>query len=397
MGASITFFPVDNGDMTLVQLADSAGTTILADIKIRAAADAPNDKTRDVSKDLRDLLKKDENGRPYVDAFLNSHPDDDHIMGFEKHFYAGPLSEYPDDKKPYNERRIVIRELWCSLIVDRRASKTHKLTDDAKAFNKEARRRIEVSRKNKCVGVAEGDRVLVFGEDDESRDLGGILIKVDETFSKVNEKDMSAFFTGTMLAPLQAADDAEDELLSKNESSVMLNMSISADANTPGACSFLTGGDAGVEVWQRLWKKHKKKPDVLSYDILQAPHHCSWRALSNESWGDAREEGKTATVNDDARNALAQALDGAFIVASCKEIKDDKDDPPCWGAKLEYEKIAKDVKGTFMCTGEYPSKTSPAPLKFDVTADGPTMPPKKASDAKNLGISAAARTPHPHG
>ena len=179
MAASITFFPVDNGDMTLVQLADSAGTTILVDIKIRAAADDPNDKTRDVAKDLRDMLKKDDKGRPYVDAFLNSHPDDDHIMGFEKRFYVGPLSEYPDDKKPYNERRIVIRELWCSLIVERRASKVHKLTDDAKAFNKEARRRIEVSRKKRCVGVPEGDRVLVFGEDDESRDLGGVLIKVD--------------------------------------------------------------------------------------------------------------------------------------------------------------------------------------------------------------------------
>lgn len=397
MAASITFFPVDNGDMTLVQLADSAGTTILIDIKIRAAADDSNDKTRDVAKDLRDMLKKDDKGRPYVDAFLNSHPDDDHIVGFEKHFYVGPLSEYPDDKKPYNERRIVIRELWCSLIVERRASKVHKLTDDAKAFNKEARRRIEVSRKKKCVGVPEGDRVLVFGEDDESRDLGSVLIKVDETFTKVNEQDVSVYFKGTMLGPLPAADDAEDELLAKNESSVILNMSISADAKTPGACRFLTGGDAGVEIWQRLWKKHKKNTDVLRYDILQTPHHCSWRSLSYESWGDAREKGKTATVNDDARNALAQALDGAFIVASCKEIKDDKDDPPCWGAKLEYEKIAKDVKGTFMCTGEYPSKTSQAPLKFDVTAEGPTMPAKKASDAKNLGISAAARTPHPHG
>jgi hypothetical protein len=39
MTASITFFPVDNGDMTLVQLADPDATAILIDMKIREAAD----------------------------------------------------------------------------------------------------------------------------------------------------------------------------------------------------------------------------------------------------------------------------------------------------------------------------------------------------------------------
>lgn len=399
MTASITYFPVDNGDMTLVQLADPDSTSILVDVKIRKAAENPDDKARDVAKDLRDLLKKDKDGRPYVDAFLNSHPDDDHILGFEKQFYAGPLSEYPDDDKPYSERRIVVRELWCSLIVYRRASKTHKLDKDAKAFNKEARRRIDVCREKGCKGIPEGDRVLVFGEDDESKGLDGILVKVDAKFTKVNAKDISSYFTGTVLGPLSAKDEAEDELLGKNNSSVMLNMSISADSKSPGACRFLTGGDAEVEVWQRLWAKHQKNLDVLRYDILLAPHHCSWRSMSNESWGDARKQGRKASVNEHALNALSQALEGAYIVASSKEIKNDDDDPPCWGAKLEYEKIINDkcVKGSFFCTAEHPNKTSPAPLTFNITADGPVELIKKGSDAKNAGVSQAARTPHPHG
>jgi hypothetical protein len=56
MATSITFFPVGNGDMTLIGLGDKAGTTILIDCNIRAAADDPNDKTRDVAKDLRERL-----------------------------------------------------------------------------------------------------------------------------------------------------------------------------------------------------------------------------------------------------------------------------------------------------------------------------------------------------
>ena len=39
MPASIVFFPVDNGDMTLITLAD--GRTILVDINIRQDADNP--------------------------------------------------------------------------------------------------------------------------------------------------------------------------------------------------------------------------------------------------------------------------------------------------------------------------------------------------------------------
>ena len=89
MATKITFFPVGNGDMTLISLGDSAGTTILIDCNIRAAADDPKDPTRDVAADLRQRLKTDKKGRPYVDVFLSTHPDKDHMTGLRKHFYLG--------------------------------------------------------------------------------------------------------------------------------------------------------------------------------------------------------------------------------------------------------------------------------------------------------------------
>ncbi len=138
MATTITFFPVDNGDMTLVKLGNAAETTLLIDCNIRPAADDKDDPTRDVASDPRKRLKKDAKGRPYVDAFLLSHPDADHCRGLERHFYLGPLKDYPDDKKSVSERRIVIREMWSSPIVFRRASKDHTLCDDAEAFNIEA-------------------------------------------------------------------------------------------------------------------------------------------------------------------------------------------------------------------------------------------------------------------
>ena len=74
MTAHLSFLPVGNGDMTLVQT--EGGHTILIDMNIRAAADDPDDDTPDVTSKLREKLSRDAEGRLYVDVLLVSHPDD---------------------------------------------------------------------------------------------------------------------------------------------------------------------------------------------------------------------------------------------------------------------------------------------------------------------------------
>src|SRR5271156_4109584 len=106
MATKITFFPVGNGDMTLVSLSDSAGTTILIDCNIRAAADDPKDETRDVAADLRERLQTDTEGRPYVDVFLTTPPDADHTTGLRTHFYLGDPGNHGDDDIVQAEKRI---------------------------------------------------------------------------------------------------------------------------------------------------------------------------------------------------------------------------------------------------------------------------------------------------
>lgn len=85
-------FRVDNGDMTLIFL--ESGRVILTDINIRGKADDPNDPTPNVAQQFRKLLKRDEKGRLYVDAFLLTHPDEDHIRGLMNHFHLGPPSSW---------------------------------------------------------------------------------------------------------------------------------------------------------------------------------------------------------------------------------------------------------------------------------------------------------------
>lgn len=376
MAAKITFFQVGNGDMSLVRLADTSVTSILIDSNIRVAADDPDDETPDVASALRKRLLKDASLRPYVDVFLLSHPDQDHCRGLAKHFWLGKPGDYPDDNLPQEEKRILIRELWSSPLIFKRRSTNHTLCDDAKAFDKEARRRVEYWKAYRSAG--DGNRILIMGEDIDGKTdgLSPIVIKSGEKFSSINGSDYSAYFRAHLLAPAPHDDDAAlEERLSKNESSVVMNIEISSSAYASAKTRFLVGGDAAVLIWERMWERFKSTPEVLEYDLLLAPHHCSWRTLSYDSWS---EKGEDAKLNDDARNALGQARSGATIVASSKEILDDEIDPPNIRAKREYKATLNDVDGWFGCTGDLKDE---AVMEFTVEPGGKV---KKAAVAAAL-------------
>jgi len=381
----ILFNPVGNGDMTLIET--ESGRKIMIDTNIRNAADDPNDSTPDVAKKLKERLNRDAEGRPYVDVLLLSHPDQDHCNGMDKHFHLGPLDKYPKKGD-----KIVVREIWSSPIVFRRASKDHTLTHDAKAFQKEAVRRVELFRKERAAG--DGDRVLILGEDIEGKtdDILEIVLKVDSVSNQVNGASDDTI-SMRLLGPLPIGDEDEEVELSKNHSSTIIQFTLAA-GNEPDACRYLTGGDAEVAIWERLWQKHKDQKDRLSYDLMLTPHHCSWHVLSHDSWSELRDE---AEVSADARSALSQTRPGANIVASSFTIEDDDDDPPSFGAKREYVAIAKAAKGEFRCVGEHPKATAPDVMEFEITENGPRLKATRSTVEVVGGGGAVGSRPLRHG
>jgi hypothetical protein len=390
MASTITFFPVDNGDMTLITLADD--TTILIDVNLRDCAEDDQDPSCNVVKELRKRLKKDHNGRPYVDAFLLSHADQDHCRGMKKHFHLGPLSDYDDKPSEGEELKIVIREMWSSPMMFRRASKNHTLCEDAKSFNTEARRRVKIFKEKKP--VLDGDRILIIGEDENGKTDGleSILVKIDEKFNRING-NTNQHAAMRVLGPLPLQEEAEEEKLRKNHSSVIMQISFKAD-RIEDACLFLTGGDAEVYIWEKLWQRKKNNLSEIQYDLLLAPHHCSWHTLSYDSWSEC----ENPQVNPDAKSAISQCRDGGFIISSSKPIKDDKNDPPCWGAKKEYLAIIEKNEERFYCTGEYPSEKDPEPLTFKVSKEGFQSPSKKSVPITGSAvIYGSTREPKGHG
>lgn len=286
--------------------------------------------------------------------------------------------------------------MWSSPVVFRRASKSHVLCDDAKAWAKEARRRVKLYRE---IGTStvEGDRILIMGEDEDGKtdDILDIVIKTEGLATRLN-RAAAGPFEARLLAPLPQGDDEElDDLFAKNRSSVILRFSIRGDGYAD-KCRFLTGGDAEVAIWERLWVKHgDTNPEWLNYDILQTPHHCSWHSLSYDSYSTY---GEDAAVCDDARSALAQTRKGAIIVASSKMIDPEEADPPSDRAKREYITIVDDTASRFICVADIWDDEERA-LQYNITSNGVIKAVKAAAAAAvvSLGIGATAAHARPHG
>lgn len=385
MAAQIHFFPVGNGDMTLIHTEE--GKTLLIDCHIRKAADNEDDDMFDAAAELRGLLERDDDDRLHVDAMLLSHPDKDHISGLQTHFHLGDPDNWSED-----DDKILIDQMWSSPIIFRRMRNGETLCDDAKAWRSEVKRRIKRYEDGGSLESA-GQDVLILGEDIDGKtdDLGDIVVPIGDTISHIRGQDagLDALLIGPL--PDDEVGDDEEEKLSKNDSSVIINFSIHADENNEAA-KFLTGGDAEVLVWEQVWENEKSDPETLAYDILQAPHHCSWRSLSHESWS---KSGGTAEVSDAAFKALSQARENAIVVASSKPIKNEDGDPPCHGAKQAYEGI--DNVKELVCTSEYPLEGDPKRLTLEISEGGTQKLAVKSTAAAAAGVASTAAKSRGHG
>jgi hypothetical protein len=384
--STITFFPVGekNGGMTLIKLNDMKKTTILVDCSI---GDEPISDYCDVNQELRNKLPTDSNKRPYVDAFILTHRHDDHVKGFIDHFHTGSLDEYDDDE---DEKKIVMREMWSSHNFWKPSSASYKLCDSAKAFNKEMKRRVDLFKEKKAIQL-EGDRAIVIGKDPEGRtdDIGDINYDIGDTFTKINNNDISSKLKGFILSPIEQQEGEDDECFSdKNRQSVVMQLTVFEGEYSN---NLMMAADAECLVWETLWKRYKNDTKKLEYDILSAPHHCSWHSLSYDS----QSECEDPKICKDAKKALSQNKNGAFIVSQSKIIKDSDSDPPSQAAKDEYLSIVQEDQ--FICTNEHPNEKKPEPIEFNLTGDGPQKKSVKEKPKMAVAASASVKEAYPHG
>lgn len=368
---SITFFPVANGDTSLIRLND--GTTIIMDCHIC------DNGGYDVASHLLDALDyRDET--PYVDVFVLTHPHEDHALGLQTTFFMGDPSKYSkDDRK---KGLIIIDELWFAP----RIFNEKDLCDDAKAFKKEAERRIDLYRSGSKTRSYAGNRLRVIGATDNTdcSDLEEITTIPGETINMINgkEQDDFRFF---VFAPIKRDIDSDDVKL--NDTSIVMQARFDVDGEEEAVRVFF-GGDAESPVWQRIVKRNRNSGN-LPWDLLLCPHHCSW-TFFNSGDGDG-------DPVDEVLHLLKQKREGAYVVASSKPIKDDDINPPSFKAKKEYVKAVG--PSHFLCTGETPNEKEPQPIYFTMSKNGLTESKLlKANQKATISvISNATSTPRTYG
>ena len=350
---SITYFPVGNGDISLIRL--SNGQNILVDCNItNDSKDESDETTYNVHSYLQSIVKK-EKEVPFIDAFILTHPDEDHCRGFGETFYAGDPSEFAEKHK--KDGLIRIDELWFSPRIFSPHEKD--MCETAKIIRKEAMRRLKLYQGKKSEKNNSGNRLRIIGYTDNP-DLKGAEEVITTPGNSINTINGSTLkdFSFFVHAPFKK--DIDAKWAERNDTSVVLQARFDIEGEKDAARIFF-GGDSGFEIWEDIVKRSKEA--TLKWDIFMAPHHCSWSFFNTTPYNEDDEPSKSSL------ELLNKRCSGAIIVASCKPIKNDDDNPPHFAAKQQYVKAVG--KDNFIVTGEYPDSKQPQPLIFTMTKKGP--------------------------
>ena len=376
----IKIYPVGNGDTSLIRLDDK--TTILIDCLIRDSKENSDGNIIFNVKDdlLNSIGRKDK--KPFVDLFILSHTDEDHCLGFEKHFFNNkPLGDYNEDDS--EAQKIVIGELWVTSNV---FNINNCKCDDARAIRKEALRRKELYDKNNSSKEQHGNKLRIIGYDrNESLKNVPNYLPGLPTINKINQtvtKNFEIFIHSPFKEELQRA------YAEKNNTSIVIQTRFKNDNEDTFNGKILFGGDADHFVWEKILNvtENKNNQDYLEWDIFLAPHHCSWSFFNNRPYKDNQKP------KNSSKSIIGNAYrkHGAYIIASSKIIKDDEDNPPHYPAKLEY--INEVTSGFFLNTSSEPNEKEPKPIVFEFVSKNEGFEIVK----KNVSAGAYIASTRPH-
>ncbi len=307
MADKITIFSVGNGDTILLE-ADNK--RILTDLNYREGSDDGKDDMLEFVSKIRSACSSAK-----LDIFVLTHPDEDHLRGFDKLFHTGTPSDW--DSKGGTNDILLVNEIWCSSYA----------IDAAYDTNESKPLLDEIRRRNKLTGISkemDGNRLRILKENSKT---------------ETGSDKVSALVLAPNADECDVGKGDDDNQPSANPTSLVIQWSIMAGERIN---KVLLGGDAPACVWERLCTK---PDDYLKWDILIAPHHCSRYTL-----GSKNEDGKFI-YSKDAIAALNHNNEGGYIVASSKKLKNNDDDPPSYKAKEKYVDEILDNKDNFLCTG----------------------------------------------
>lgn len=377
MKHTIKFYPVGNGDCDLITIG-GANKKMMFDCNFRKEAEEDNDNMYNV---LDDLLTNELTSKrcvlPFLDAFLLTHPDQDHCRSFAEKFYLGDPDNVPQSAK--DDKKILIGELWYSPRVFEEL--TGELNADAKAIKKEAKRRMILFKSDSDKADKDGNRIRIIGWTD-SPDLEGLedrIVTPGDTISEVNGTTCR-YFEMFIHAPFKDDIAGED----RNMTSIASQLRFKSDKNNEDIARVFLGGDTEWRVIERIMNE-TTDDDYLNWDLMEAPHHCSYKFFADDREDDA---------NQASLDFLKKSEDGAFVVSSSKVVKKNSDNPPCQKAKNRYtDRVGE---SNFFCTGGEKVDDVENPIVFDIEDGEVVLHEDEKKEKESRASAAASKDPKPH-
>ena len=129
--------------------------------------------------------------------------------------------------------------------------------------------------------------------------------------------------------------------------------------------------------------------DPMAEVLFLGPHHCSWTFFSELPYKE------NTVAAKDSLKILDKALDGARVIASCKPIKPDDDNPPHHAAKVEYMKAVG--KDNFISLAEVGNPKRPLPTTYEMSESGPVLLDPDDVGYVDDAVKKVASTPQTYG
>lgn len=332
----VLFWPVGTGDSTTFIIREKE-VMFQVDLRHSSKSDDPETDCSPVIDHLEEHLPRVD-GRPYLSAFALTHPDKDHIQGFQS------LLE-----------RVKIGELWFTPRVFR--EQQDEGCEDAHAFRTEAHRRVDATL---AAGgdPGSGNRVRLIGYDTllEEDHYQGFPQEFFSIPGHVVESLDGENLAGELRVFIHAPFKQDDVVGDRNDTSLVLQVVLGGDPAEGGVLIF---GDHKYPTIRKIFDTSiaNGNEDYLRWQVMLASHHCSKSVMYQD------EEGKLELKQDILDDFEKYQVGLGYIVASANCIpksNEDGDNPPHAIAKARYSEI---VTGGFVCTHDDGGHAEP--LRFD--------------------------------
>lgn len=351
----VIFYPVGNGDTSQIVLAN--GKRILMDFRHLSKAEDDSTPEIDLHARMRKELK-DANKQSF-DVVAFTHGDGDHINGSTDFF------ELRHSPKYQGAGRIPIPELWvpAAMLID-------------EVTKEDADKEFAIWRTEARYRMKRGEGIRVFSRPDMLKTwLAANGLTVDDRRHLITDagqivpgfdlqRDGVEFFCHS---PLVKHANEGDDL--RNRCCLIFNVRFNVQGNN---FDYLAIGDTTWDVFEDIVNATKahKNLDRLKWDLFKAPHHCSYKALSDE-------KGEAETVpKPKVEEILKLGQRGGYIISSSHPIPDsaaarNQVEPPHVQARRCYERYLREANGTLLLvTMEEPNIRAPEPIVIAIESGG---------------------------